>query len=429
MATPINLPSIYRGIAAPQGANPADVQSAKDQLAMEFAPQEAGIGTTIQQIQQFLDQDVAAQQQYGNIADQKISDIGNQLAGQLTQNVGAIGNIYQAGQERVGGIYDEATKSVQGAGQSIRDRIAGSAASLGQTQALKADPYGADPISRLLAQQASAETRLATGKAGSKANLNELGTQLQGIAQKAVGDSEKEYAQKRTDVANQVLKTISNLKITGQKGIMEQLQKYSVLAEIAGPTFRNLLNNAASARTKAEREAWKDNLDAMAKMAQIQKDQAESDPNSLDNQLKRLNIADKEFTLGEKVGGKNYLGDLEGNNRLMEWLNANVRADRKSVGLSGTEHAGIQNFINQNLPNVSMSGMYNTTDPVKILMSLAQQSVDPKSGKVNLPISPGSKYTNRGKGDYQTDLQTLLEALTARFQNVGTSAKAGTRIK
>lgn len=433
MATaPIKLPSILQSLAAP-GANPADVQSARDQMTMEIAPQEASITGTINQIQGYLDRDIAAQQQYGQVADQKISEVGQQLAQKLQGNVGAIGNIYQAGQNQVGSIYDQATAATQAAGTSIRDRLNQGAAALGQTQALKADPYGNDPISRLLAQQASAETRLASGKAGSQANLATLGTQLQGIAQKAVGDSERNFADKRSRLTSDVLATISKLQLGGQEGIQEQLRKYSILAETAGPAFRTLIGQAASARSKAEMDAAKYRLEVMSKMAEINKDNAaaakssrEEDPNSLDNQLKMLNIGLKGFELDEKTGAPKYRSDTEGQQSLMDYLNSVVRKDRKSPGISGTEHAGIQSFINQNLPQATMSGLYNTTDPVKILASIAQGNIDPKTGKVNLPVTSGSQY---GQGDYQTDLQTLMDALAARFQHVGSSTKTGTRIK
>lgn len=433
MATaPIKLPSILQALAAP-GANPADAQTAKDQMAMELAPQEATITSTINQIQGYLDRDIGAQQQYGQVADQKISEVGQQLAQKLQGNVGAIGNIYSQGQAQVGSIYDTATQATQAAGSSIRDRLSQSAAALGQTQALKADPYGNDPISRLLAQQASAETRLASGKAGSQANLATLGTQLQGIAQKAVGDSERNFADKRARLASDVLATISKLQLGGQEAIQEQLSKYSILAQTAGPAFRTLIGKAASARSEAEMDAAKFQLDMMAKMAGINKDNAaaaksaqEEDPNSLDNIKKMLDIETSQFKLDELRNAPEYVSDVEGQNNLMKYLNSVVRADRQSPGISGTEHAGIQSFIRQNLPQTQMSGLYNTKDPIQILAGIAQQNMDPKTGRVNLPVTSGSQYK---QGDYQTDLQTLLDALTARFQYVGPSTKTGMRIK
>lgn len=441
-SAPINLPSIYQSIQAPKGTNPQDAQLAKDQFAIQFAPQESGIHSTIQQIQSLMDQDISAQQQYGEIADQKIANVGSQLAQQLTGNVGAIGNIYQAGGQQVGNIYDSAMGQAQAAGQSIQDRLIQSAGNLGQQQSLKADPFGADPLSRLMASNAQTQNRLVQGKASTQGAMAQLGTQLQGIAQKAVGDSEREYGQKRADIATQVLQSISKLQLGGQKEVMEQLRKYSDLAEIAGPTFRTLLSQATSARTKAEQDAAEFALKTLTAQAQINKDNAaaeksrrEDDPNSLDNLLKMAELQNKGLTgqkLSRDLERPTFISDSEGETRLQQYLAGAVRRDksggaatvaaRKESGLSGPAVAGIQNFIRQNAGAARMSGLYNTADPVAILTSLAYQQIDPKTGKVNLPKTEGSKY---GQKDYQVDLQTLLDAINIRYTNVGTGARVG----
>lgn len=422
---PIKLPSIHQNIAAPAGSNPQDVQLAKDQLAMTYAPQEMGINTAIDFINQNLSRDVSAQQNYGQIADQKIGQIGADLANTLQGNVGKVSDIYKQGTAEVGNAYDQAMNTLQGIGQSVQAPIKQGMANYGIQQ----DQFGRDPLSRLQGDLAVYQSRTAAGKAAATSNLTTLGTQLTAIAQKAVGDSVKDYAQKRTDVATQVLKTIGQLQSTANLGVMEQLQKFSVLAETAGPMFRTLLSQATSARNEAERQNAKDQLDYMIKMSDMQ-DKAlsraeKNDPNSLDNISKRLGIEKSVLELEDLQTRPKYISDAEGQSNLMSWLNANVRKDRKSPGLSGTEHAGIQNFIKQNIPQTVLSGIYNTEDPAAILRSLAYQNVDPKTGKVNLPVTSGSKYK---QSDYQTDPETLLEALIARFQNVGSAAKIGTKI-
>lgn len=422
----ISLPSIFKNIAAPKGANASDVQLAQDQMAMQYAPQEAGINTTIQTIQDYLNQDVSAQQQYGQIADQKISEVGGQLAQQLQGNVGAIGNIYQAGTQRVGSIYDQAQQATQAAGSSIRDRLSGAANALGQGQALKADAYGNDPISRLLAQQASTETGLAASKAGSQANLTQLGTALSGIAQKAVGDSEREYAQKRSNLATEVMRNISQLQLGSNRAIMEQLQKYSVLAEVAGPTFRTLLSAATSARTQAERQAAKDQLDAMATMARIQKDKASAakdiraeDPNSLDNLLKQATLQGKLNDLSDYDKQPTYVDAATGQHNLMEFLN-DLRVNKKA--LTGRQYAGIQNFINQNSSNASALNQ----DPYSYLVGEAQRLAG-QGSMVQTPRGPGA---TGNEGHYQVPLQVLLESLGKRYTSVASSgSKIGTKVK
>ena len=423
------LPSIYKNIAAPAGANPQDVQAAKDQLAMTYAPQEMGINSAIDFINQNLSRDISAQEKYGQIADQKIGNIGQELANTLQGNVGKIQDIYSQGTQQVGSAYDEALSTLNNLGSSVQNSLKSSAQSLGQGHALQADQFGRDPLSRLAGDLDVYKSKTVAGKATATSNLTTLGTQLSAIAQKAVGDSTRDYAQKRSDIATQVLKTIGQLQSTANMGIMEQLQKFSVLAETAGPTFRTLLSQATSARTEGERQAAKDELDFMVKMADIEEKRAKSDPNSLDNQMKRINIAKGMGELEEMGTEPRYISDTEGASRLQSFLDKSRRSSRSDPnGLSGTQVAGIQNFITQNMGSSKMSGIYNTSDPAAILASIAAQSVDPKTGLVHLPITKGSKYTNRDNMDYVVDMQTLLAALEARFGNVGPSAKIGTKI-
>jgi len=145
----ISLPAIFSNIKAPAGTNPADAQSAADQLAVTYQPKEASITNTINQLQSTLQSDTQAQQQYGQTADQKIADIGNTLAGQLQGNVGAIGDIYQKGTNQVGAAYDEEAKTLGDVGASVQGNLAAHAKALGQSQALTPDIYGTDPLSRL----------------------------------------------------------------------------------------------------------------------------------------------------------------------------------------------------------------------------------------------------------------------------------------
>lgn len=413
------LPSIYQSIQAPAGANPQDVQSTRDQMAMQFAPQENSITHTINTLNQYLQRDTATQQQYGQIADHKIADIGNEVASKLQGNVGAIGDIYKQGGQAVGSAYDEAANTVNQSSQSIMDRIRSSAAQLGQGQALKADAYGNDPISRLMANQATQESRIATGKAGSVSNLATLGTSLQGIAQKAVGDSVQNYAQKRADVATQVLKVIGQLQATTNTSIQDQLQKFSDLAQTEGPAFRTLLTQATQTRNATERQAALDSFSQMAKLTELNQGQQRldqsNDPNSLDNIIKGQTIAKNQAGLDSQK----YSDSGVGNQNMMDWLN-DLRVNKKV--LSGTQYAGIQNFINQNAATASALNQ----NPYDYLVGLAQSKAG-VGGMVPTPKSSGSKYSD---ANYNVPLQVLIDALSKRYTGVAsTSAKIGTKIK
>lgn len=413
------LPSIYKNIAAPAGSNPQDVQSARDQMAMQFAPQEMGINTAINQINQYLQQDISAQQQYGQIADQKISQIGSELANTLQGNVGKVSDIYQKGTAAVGGAYDEAQKTLGAIGQSVQAPIAQGYANLG----IKADQFGRDPLSRLQGDLAVYQSRNAAGKATATANMEQLGTALTGIAQKAVGDSERDYAQKRSNVATQVLQTIGKLQTTAQTGVMGQLQKFSDLAETAGPAFRQLLNQATSSRNRAEQDAAQQQLDNYIKLSNLSLDQQREqragqadDPNSLDNLIKQTTLEKNLRGLDES---DKYTDAATGHHNMMEWLN-DLRVNRKV--LTGRQYAGVQNFINQNASNASIMGQ----DPYTYLVNLAQ-SQSGKGGLVQTPRGEGATGTTQ---HYQVPLEVILEALNKRYTGVASSgSKIGTKVK
>lgn len=426
------LPQIQ--IGTPAGTNPKDAQQAQDAMAIETTPQVNSINSMIQTIQGYLDRDVAAQQNYGTIADQKLSEIGTQLAQQLQGNVGKIGDIYSQGSQTVGKAYDEAGATLQGVNKDLMSGLQSKAAKLGQTAALHpGSQFSANPLERLSAESGILQQRNATGKAAATSNLDTLGTQMKAIAQKAVGDSEQDYAQKRSNVASTVLRTIGELQLKSNESTQSLLQKYSDLVETAAPKFRQLLQGITAARTEAEHQNAMDAFKQQLDLAQLGVSQQnantasakafkEDDPNSLDNQIKMQTLAKGERELGRG----SYIDDAQGNENLMAYLNGIVRKDRKDPnGISGTAYAGIQNFINQYGSQSSISGIYNTTDPVAILRAKVQESIDPKTGKVNLPVTAGSKYK---QSDYQVDIQTLLEAIGQRYTNVGTGAKVGGKI-
>lgn len=420
----VALPSIYKNIQAPAGTDPADAQQAKDQMAITYGPQESTITSTINQLNQVLGQDIQGQQQFGQVADQRISSIGNNLAQQLQGNVGAIGDIFQKGQGQVGAAYDEEAKTLGDAGASIQSGLTARAKALGQSQALAPDVYGTDPLARLSGSLALLQGRAAVDKASSVSNMAQLGSSLQSIAQKAVGDSQANYAQKRADIATDVLKTIGQLKVQTNQKTGDLLQKFSDLAAQEGPAFRQILNQVTSARTSAERQVALDNINTQLKMMDLsikqQTASAANDPNSLSNQLKQAQLIGANYTNATNAAKPTSIGDAEGNTRLTTFLNA-LRNDPE-VKLPGTQAAGIANFINQNASTAAAM----KESPYQFLVGLAQQNAAGNKGLVKLPKSSGSKYPD---SDYQVPLGVLLSALDARFTNVGSALKIGTKVR
>ena len=426
----IALPSIYQQVIdtanKTKGLNPQDLALATNQFQIEMVPQEQSLQNTLQQLQGTADRDMTAQSKYGDIADKRIGDIGTQLQSTLQGNVGKIQDIYNQGQQSVGSAYDQASQVLQGAGQSIQQNLQGTADRLGLQQGLQSrSQFDLNPQQRLQTNLDLMVGRNASAKAAGTANLATLGTQLSAIAQKAVGDSAQNTAQKRQDTAYSVLKTIGDIQTKTNESTQEILGKYQSLASVAGAKFNSLLSSATTARTAIERQNAMDALKVQMDLANLQIKQERNqiaaskaakvdDPNSLANQKTQLEI-DK---LKRDADKGSYISDAQGNSQLMDYLNQS----RGGGALSGTQYAGIQNFINKNAGAASALN----TDPYKYLTMLAQQqSASGKDGLINLPVTSGSKYKQK---DYTVPLQVLLDALTARYQNVGTAAKIGKTI-
>lgn len=424
------LPSIYQQVIDQAGKTPGvnqqDLAQASNQFKVEQIPQENTLNYTLQQLQGASDRDINSQAKYGDLADKRIGDVGTQLQQTLQGNVGKIGDIYSQGQQSVGSAYDQANQVLQSAGQSIQSNLGDTASRLGLGEALKSrSQFDLNPQARLQSNLDIMTGRNASAKAAGTANLATLGTQLSAIAQKAVGDSAQNTAQKRQDTATQVLKTIGDIQTKTNESTQGILQKYHDLASVAGAKFSNLLTAATSSRNAVERQNSLDALKVQMDMANLQLKQQSNDiaaskaartndPNSLTNQKTQLEIdklkSDKDKTT--------YISDSQGNSQLMDYLNQS----RGGGALTGTQYAGIQNFINKNAGAASALN----TDPYKYLTMLAQQqSVSGKDGLINLPMTSGTTYKQK---NYTVPLQVLLDALTARYQNVGTAAKIGKKI-
>jgi hypothetical protein len=207
---------------------------------------------------------------------------------------------------------------------------------------------------------------------------------------------------------------------------MEQLRKFSTLAETAGPAFRTMLKQATTARTSAERQAGLDAFDQALKLANLDVSRQNADtklanagqsndPNSLDNIIKGQTIQKNERDLGRGT----YKDEAQGNTDLMDFVN-DLRVNKGA--LNGTQYAGILNFINSSAAD---AGALNQ-NPYTYLVQQAQALS--KGGNVDLSKfkTSGSKHGDSG---YQVPLSTLLEALKLRYGNVGTAKQVGALIK
>jgi len=422
---------------APAGTNPEDWSRAQNQMNLKYGGAAQGLYDQYEGITQLLNRDVSTQQQYGQIADQKMAEIGNVIHGSLTESANRTGEIYQAGQQKVGGLYDELLGNIDKTGQEGTALLQQQADKLGQQESLN---KFSNPLGRIQGSIAEMKTRAMVDKGNSVANLVELGVTMQGIANAKTSDMDRLMAQNRTDLQKQVQAAITKLQLDYQQDAKGVLKQFAQLAQTRSADLAETLYALQDARTAREAEAAKAALDAQIKMAELQikmqdsvtkanEAAAKNDPNSLDNQLKRLNITDKTMEINGKANQINYISDADGAAKMESFLRPLLRYNRDDKSpdrpLTGPQYSGINNFINQNLSAAKVSGVYNTADAGTILSSIARTKLDPKTGQVKLPITSGSQY---GQKDYMVPLEILEAAIQARFTNVGPYSKVGTKI-
>lgn len=400
------LPQINIPVA--QGYHPEDVQSARDQLTMQTAPQINSINGIIQQIQGYLDRDIAAQQQFGTAADQKIAAVGEQLGQFLQGNVGKIGDIYNQGQQQVGAAYQGAENTMGNVGKQLAGYVQNKADLYGQQTTTPGDQFNLDPLQRMAAEGDILKGQFAAGGAAAKSNLATLGTQMQGIAQKTVGDEARNYAQKRGDLASQVLGNIGKLQLGAQSGTMEQLREYASLAQTAPAKFRQMLTELSGGRAKATAEAQQQAFENQLALAKLMPEPKAADP--LGDYSKQLDILQKEKDLGLAPGEKGYapLTEAKGIHGVREWMKRNNK--------DGHFRSSTYGLINEAAADY-MPGF----DPLAEALTLLNTKPRDKKGNVLLMNEHGTKQ-------YAVPMAEVAKALQIYFGKMGTAKSGKTNI-
>lgn len=415
----------------PPGVNPDDWNQANSQMTMKYGPQAQGYYDQYNQIQSTLQSDTAAQQQFGQTADKNMADIANTLHGQLQQGADTTGQIYQAGQQKVGGLYDELIGGIGQQGNEVQDILQKQAQRTGQDESLS---KFSNPLGRIQAGIAEMKARAELAKGSSVSNLMTLGTQMQSIAQSRVGSSDQEYASKRADLQKQVQATIGKLQLESMTEGNKVLSQLTTMAGTKAADMQNTLLQLGNARSHDELERLKLQLDHDDKQARLlleaHKAIAENDPNSLSNQLKQAQL-DK---LNKEAGTDplRYISQSQGFQNMNDVLNTMRRttpagshmateAGGADVGkLTNSQIGAIQRFVDQNLSAVTAAGTYSV-DPSTAMMALIGQKS--KNGTIDLSEYKGP---DAKKGySYKVNVDVLWPIIQSLFTNVGPASKTG----
>lgn len=412
-------------LQAPAGSNPQDAQSAISQINAQYAPQETTMQSVLDQISGALTRDSEAQQKYGEAADQKLLGIGQQLSQGLQVGADTTGKIYQQGAQQVGAGYDQGISQVQQAGGALSGFLQGNADKLGLGEALQSrNQFDINPLQRLMAENQGIQSRMQESKASTVGNLQALGTNLQGIAQQRVGDSEANFANKRADVQSQVVDNLTKIQQKSNLDMTGILQEYLQMGQQKGNDFAALLQQTAEARTAAERQAHLDAIDEFVKTAKVNTDQQRADANDANIQSQiglrditgaatqtkaaaDAKIANPEFGFGSGVHGLN------------EWFKKNLAGpDGKQKHDYGYFKSAIRKIISdsENAPKEidPVTGKPKTT--FEMALATIMNDMNENNGNLGIDLSTGSKTNIK-----YFPGQEALDAIRTYFGKGGTA--------
>lgn len=231
-----------------------DQQRAADIVSTQFDPQENALKRAMEMIETSLQRNITQQTQFGDNYDKRIQDIFGALTGQLNEGTARIQGIYgQAGQQ-IGQGYQQATNVAQGATDAVRQQLQGDAQRLGIEEGLS------DPLTKLAAEMQALTSRNKASEAAAVGNVTGLGANMQSLGVKAIMDAQREGAQSRSNLLNEVMQGIAEAQIQAGAEQHDVLGQLTDLAGIRGAALREAVAEVEQARTEQERQAALDKL-------------------------------------------------------------------------------------------------------------------------------------------------------------------------
>ena len=256
-----------------QNGNMSDLDYAMSLINAQYGGQESA-----------LNRGLATQREYQQTGDNRLANIYSVLNQQLEGLSGRTKDLFAGSQDQMSQMFQQSADRQKQAGQQAVDAVSELAKRLGAQDAL------VDPVSQLQQLITQQTGQLESGRTGALANLQTLGTGMQGTALQAISDAAREGAQQRTDFQTGVGADISDL--------LAQLQE---LGTTKGNALRTTIQDVRNERLDRERQA---KLDALAE--EIQR-------GTLDIQRQNLGLDREKFSasLMESMMGGNPLDDAK----------------------------------------------------------------------------------------------------------------------
>ena len=195
---------------------------------LKYGAQEDQLNWNMDELLRDLNMNVDAQTGYGQLGDQKLAEIFQNLQGSLGQMGTRIGNLYDQGQQKVAGYYDQAQQAFGEQSGNVQDTLAGLASQFNLGDGLT------DASKWLSGTIADTGAGIASDRANSLGNLATLGTNMQ------VGNVQDQAnamvlgANKRADLQNLVQGNIGALRLQYGKDKADQMQQLLSLTKEKG---------------------------------------------------------------------------------------------------------------------------------------------------------------------------------------------------
>lgn len=208
-------------------AVPKEVQDAVD---LQYQTQQAELQRALDNLKAQAAQQMAQQQQYGTLGDQRIQGAYNDLNSRLEDVNSRTNALYNQGSDFINNAYQKAGQQGSDALQNALASLQGGANKLGLGAAVT------DPVGKLQTYLAQFQANNSGNRANALANQKMLGSNMGAISLQGIGDAAREGATRRTDLVNSVRADIAKI----QQG--EQVDEKELVAKI-----QDLVNEKALA--------------------------------------------------------------------------------------------------------------------------------------------------------------------------------------
>jgi hypothetical protein len=266
------------------GVTDPNVTRAANLMDVKYGTQQSALQRALAQAKSDYDLQTGKANAFQGLADKSLTDIYDALNTALGNNQSALTALYDTGRQQVQDAYAGAQQGVQQGVTGVQQGLADMAAKLGIGDAMPAATQGMnDSLAQFLTSNGAAQ-------AGSVANLATLGTNQLAVGQRGIGDAQKELAQNRTGILNQVAQMLNQAGTDYTSQSKDLSQQLADLANMRGSDMSSTLMDLQDAQTERDRQAA---LDDLAKQIQL---------GTLNIQQGQLALSQKELDM---TGGQN----------------------------------------------------------------------------------------------------------------------------